>query len=183
MKQSFIFLLFTLLTLLGSAQRTEDDYRSSAPASAQPKPKVPFRDRLTFGGGLGASFGIITFIQIAPQVGYRTTERWVNGIGVNYMYFNTQGRSQSIYGASVWSRFFVADGLFLTTEYEMLNREAFTPELGFQRRNVPIWLVGGGYFTGGKALRVGIQLLYDLIGDPLSPYGNPVIRGGMMIGI
>ncbi|MFN8776881.1 MAG: hypothetical protein ACK5XV_08950 [Flavobacteriales bacterium] len=165
----------------GRAQGPGDEYALPA-ASPVGNEKKPLRERLVFGGGLGAQFGNFTFIQLAPQVGYQTTERWVNGVGVNYMYFNTQGRSTSIYGGSIWSRYFVTSGVFIGSELEVLNREWYTPQKGFHRANVPICMVGAGYFSGGQ-VGVGIQIMYDVIGDPASPYQNPIIRGGLMLGL
>lgn len=176
-----LLLYITISSLTLAAQQTDEDYNGGS-APTKKKDARTFRERLVFGGGLGVGFGSQTSIQIAPQIGYRTTDRWINGVGINYMYFNANGFSQSIYGAGVWSRFFVLDGIFLATEFESLNREVYTPQQGVYRRNVPIWLVGAGYFSGGDGLGVGIQLLYDLIGDPWSPYQSPIVRGGLMLG-
>jgi len=182
MKRFAFALLGILLYSVSFAQRTPGYNAPSAPQSDQSS-KMRFRDRLVFGGGLGASFGVVTFVQVAPQVGIRTTPKWINGIGVNYMYFSVGNASQSIYGGSVWSRYFVTNNLFLGSEFEVLNREVFSREIGFHRRNVPIFMVGGGYFTGGNGLGLGLQLYYDLIGDPWSPYRNPIIRAGVLFGL
>jgi hypothetical protein len=177
-------LLFVLILLCASggafAQGPGDEYALPA-ASPTTKPKVPFRERLVFGGGIGAQFGGLTFVQLAPQVGYRTTSKWINGVGLNYMYFNAQGNSTSIYGGSLWTRYFVTQGIFLGSEYEVLNRQVYSPARGVYRDNIPIWMVGAGYFSGGQ-IGVGLQIMYDLIGDPNSPYQNPIIRGGVMVG-
>jgi hypothetical protein len=179
--QRLLFVLILLCATGGSfAQGPGDEYALPA-ASPASQPKVPFRERLTFGGGIGAQFGGLTFVQIAPQVGYRATSKWINGVGLNYMYFNSQGNSTSIYGGSVWSRVFVAEGVFLGSEFEVLNREIFTPQKGIHRDNIPIWMVGAGYFSGGQ-IGVGLQIMYDVLGDPWSPYQNPIVRGGVMVG-
>lgn len=182
MKNTILFSVFVLVALQGWTQRTPGYNAPSAPRSEKESQKMTFRERLVFGGGMGASFGLITFVQIAPQVGIRTTKNWINGVGVNYMYFSQNGNSQSIYGGSVWSRYFVSQNLFLGSEFEVLNREVFSRDIGIHRRNIPILMVGGGYFTGGRGLGLGIQLYYDLIGDPWSPYRNPIVRAGVLMG-
>jgi hypothetical protein len=180
MQRIWFVLVFFFGSAVSIAQGPGDEY--ALPYASPPsEPKVPFRERLVFGGGIGAQFGNFTFVQIAPQVGYRTTNKWINGVGLNYMYFSTQGNSTSIYGGSVWTRFFVTQGIFLGSELEMLNREVYSPVRGVHRDNIPIWMVGAGYFSGGQ-VGVGLQIMYDVIGDPWSPYQNPIIRGGVMLG-
>ena len=184
MKQTLFSLIIFLagLTLL-HGQKTDEDYTPDPSSSAQ-KNKPRFIDRIVIGGNLGASFGTFTFVQIAPQVGYRVTEKWTTGVGANYMYFSSPGYvGQAIYGGSVWSNYVITGGLFATTTYEVLNRNVYEPPLGLHRRNVNVWLVGAGYYSGGESgLGIGIQILYDLIGDPWSPYQNPQIRGGLLFG-
>lgn len=100
------------------------------------------------------------------------------------MYIKTQGfRAQSMYGWSVWGRQFVTNNIFTMIEFEQLNREVFDPRNGFSRRNVPMLFVGGGIFTGQRqGFGMSLQIMYDLIGDPYSPYINPVIRVGGAFG-
>ena len=44
-------------------------------------------DNLIFGGGLGFQFGTSTIINVAPQVGYRFTEKLSFGVGVTYLHY------------------------------------------------------------------------------------------------
>jgi hypothetical protein len=116
------------------------------------------------------------------MVGYRTTPWLINGIGVNYTYYSTSTYRENIYGASLWTRASIFKSLFAHTEFEVLKRSALD---GFGNRTeaiVPVWLVGAGYNSGGGMLRLNVMILYDLIQDPNSPYNQPIIRIGGLIG-
>ncbi|MCC6601085.1 MAG: hypothetical protein IT223_10485 [Crocinitomicaceae bacterium] len=184
MKHLLLFILFCFISITAMvAQKTDEDYIPDK-QNAQPKTKPRFRDRLVLGGNLGGSFGTYTFLQIAPQVGYAVTDKWINGVGVNYMYYSAPGYiGETIYGGSLWTRYTIVGGLFTTATYEVLNRKVYDIPIGLHRRNVNVLLVGVGYYSGGNnGLGIGIQILYDLIGDPWSPYQNPLIRGGLLFG-
>ncbi|MEY3398339.1 MAG: hypothetical protein RL220_933 [Bacteroidota bacterium] len=172
------FFLIILMCALQSAiaQKTEEDY-----AGSEKKPKASgksFADRLYFSGGLGLSFGTVTFVQVAPQVGYRLTDRLIPGIGANYIYYRDPFFSTSFYGGSVFTRYLIADNFFAHVEYEMINREV--EEFGkIERRWIPIGMVGGGYRTNAEGLGFSVSVLWDIIEDPWSPYQNPIIRAGV----
>ena len=77
--------IISLCCLIGSASIAQNnnviDERSSV------------RDRIFFGGNLGFSFGDITFIEVAPLVGYRITDKLSGGLQVQYRYRNEIGRA------------------------------------------------------------------------------------------
>jgi hypothetical protein len=175
--QSLLALGCLLVSLAGYGQtrNNSDDYYKGK----------PFGERLFFGGDLGASFGNITFVRVAPLVGYNVSERFAVGLGPSYQYYRDRtvvpDFETSIYGGSTFARYFVLNELFLQTEFELLNLEEidYSPTLNEFRRqrvNVPIWMVGGGYsqrIRGGAGFFVAI--LYDLIQDRNSPYPNNII--------
>lgn len=180
-----VIMLLLLLTLsqVASAQKTDDDYATDQSVkSPNEKPKPPFTERLVFGGNLGGYFGNQTFVQINPMVGYKTTSWWINGVGLNYMYVSSRNYSQSVYGASVWSRAYAFRSLFAQTEFEMLKLTARNPLNETFRANVPVWFVGGGYQSTGQGFGLSIMMLYDVIQDPNSPYSTPVFRIGGLFG-
>lgn len=175
MKSKFLILLLSasLLSVVAIAQ------------DAEPKPK--FKDRLFTGGGLGLQFGEVTLVNISPILGYRINERLSAGVGITYIYLNDSyyGYSTSIYGGSVFTRFYIMEQLFLHSEFEVLNLEAYDPnDDTIKRVNAPGFLVGGGYraLIGGKSF-LTLMLLWDLIEDRNYPYRNPIIRGGIAIGL
>lgn len=174
-----ILLLFFFMPVCGFSQKTTDeDYATSSSGQNKPKAKEPFHERLVYGGNIGGYLGTITFLQLNPMVGYRVNDWFVPGIGANYMYAKSQGISQSIYGASAWMRVYAFDNFFAHTEYEYLSLKASDSYGNSFRANVPVLLVGAGYQDNG----LGLMVLFDLIGDPYSPYSTPVIRIGGLIG-
>lgn len=138
---------------------------------------MTLKERMYFGGGLGASFGTITYVALMPVVGYRIMHRWSAGVGINYQYLsdnNVPSYDTHIYGGNVHTRVYIWEQLFAHGEFEILNLENYNRfEDRFQRYNVPALFVGAGYFMPfGARSGVGITFLYDVIGDTHSPYPN-----------
>jgi len=141
-------------------------------------------DRLFFGGGLGLQFGDIDLVSIAPEVGYRFTDKLAAGIGISYYYISTSsngGFSTEIYGGKVFGRYLVFDNLFAHTEYEALNMETKYFNTGLspdhKRFTVGSFLVGAGYKFGlGKNSYLNLLILWNLNETIYSPYTNPILR-------
>jgi len=167
---------------LCSQKTTEEDYATSSAKSKTPATQTRWQDRLVFGGNLGGYFGNPTYLQLSPMVGYRTTDWWVNGIGVNYTYVSSSGYQENIYGASIWTRAYLLKALIAHSEFEILQRNAIDRYGNTAQANVPVWLVGAGYNSGGSRLGLSAMIMYDLIQDPNSPYNNPIIRIGGLFG-
>jgi hypothetical protein len=152
--------------------------------------KRKLKDNISLGGNIGLSFGDITFINLSPRIGYKVNEKLSSGVGITYQYLNDKRYDpdfiSSIYGGSIFSTFTVIEDFFLQTELEILNVEKrFSSDLRANRIFIPVWLVGGGYrvSVGGNSFLM-MTLLYDLIQDTNSPYGNNlIIRGGINIGL
>lgn len=174
----------------------EDDYARTPKESKDntaPKQKSDFWDKIYVGGGLGAQFGSVTVIDVSPLVGYRFTDRFSAGIGLNYQYYsikvNNDKFSTSIYGGRTFARFNVFDFLFLHSELEMLNWECPRYEpTGFvtDRLWVPGLLVGGGLFQpfGNSSSGIFIMGLYNILYDDCTPYNSPlVLRLGVTFGL
>ncbi|MBL0314727.1 MAG: hypothetical protein IPP69_02745 [Flavobacteriales bacterium] len=173
-----VSVLFLLLPVWGFSQKTDEDY-ATAPSQTKPKPKKePFKDRLVYGGNIGGYLGNVTFVQLNPMVGYRVKDWLVPGIGLNYLYASSQGYSQNVYGASTWLRVYPFEQFFAHTELEYLNVNYKNSSGQSLKVDVPVWLVGAGYQENG----FGVMVLFDLIGDPYSPYSTPVFRIGGLIG-
>lgn len=171
LKSSFLILFCTsLLSVYGQGGNKE---------SNNPYSGLPFKERLFVGGNLGASFGTITSILVEPVVGYRVHPKFSVGLGPSYQYYKDSRYNPSfetsIYGGSVFARYFPLDMIFLQSEFQLLNLETFysntSGDVFSERVNVPVLLVGGGYSQrspGGLGIFIGIY--YDLIGDVNSPY-------------
>lgn len=150
-------------------------------------PSISFGDKIGYGGNLGLRVGNPTYIEISPIAGYRLGPFLMPGIGVSYRYIqyryaNYPPRGSNLYGGSVWLRAYVAPMVFGYAEYEVLNGEwdpYFQPDV---RYNIYTSFLGAGYSQelGGAATYV--MVLFAVDRDPDSPYINPVIRVGFMVG-
>ncbi len=150
-----------------------------------------FTDRLITGGSIGLQFGDYAYIQIAPILGYKITDRLHSGIGLNYTYYKYNDKyynykyETSIYGGSIWSRYFIWNNLFGEVNWEVLNMEV-PNEINSNRTirdNVMTLMIGGGYAQpiGGNSALL-LRALWDVIEDPNSPYMNPIFNIGVSIG-
>lgn len=186
-------LILLLLILTGSTLYAQED---------APLRESKFTDRLLFGGGLGLQFGTLTFIDISPVVGYRLTERLEAGVGFSYKYYSYKDfyfdpvtglkddlKSHMI-GGSVYTRYHIFENIFLHAEFERLRVN--TQELyisGGQVISNPIHYNINSLFVGvGLKQRISnssyffLMGLWDLVQDSNSPYDNPIIRMGILIG-
>ncbi len=176
-----IGLLFCIMQ--GMAQKqNEEDYVGEPEKTNSAQTKKSWKDRLVFGGNLGGTLGTYSYLQINPTVGYKVTDWWVNGIGLNYIYSGSRGYSQHVYGASAWSRAYIQRSIMLHTEFEYLTLNLRTPMNQNYTGNAPVWLVGGGYQSQGNGFGIGVLVLFDLLQHPNSPYTNPIFRIGGSIG-
>jgi putative transposon-encoded protein len=181
-KPILALLLLLVVTNETLGQKTsEDDYASTEKNTENMQGKIPFRDRLVFGGNLGGYFGNTTYLQANPMVGYRMNNWWVNGVGLNLTYISSNGYQENMYGASVWSRAYVLKTIIAHSEFELLRREASDQFGNSASIDVPVWLVGAGYSSGGR-IGFSAMIMYDLIQDPNSPYSNPIFRVGGLFG-
>lgn len=173
----FIFQLSVNFTL---AQ--EQVFQDSTP----PKKDRRIMDRLYIGGNVGLLFGSTTLIELSPQVGYRLTDRFIPGIGFTYIYQNFRQNNiryeNSVYGGSIFTKYFLTDKIFAHVEYEMLNVEFYEPFFQrIERKWISSFYVGGGFSQPlGERGFVQIMILFELLQDPYYPYyrSNPIIRIG-----
>jgi hypothetical protein len=188
MKSIFTTLLALLLTYYGSAQSAKE-------VSSNPYKGMPLKERLFFGGDFGLSFGDITYVRVAPIIGYHVSPKIGFGGGPSYQYwrFNYIGingptsSETQIIGLNTFVRWFPFESIFAQTDFELLNlKSSFRdPSASFfdeqvTRVNVPVWLVGAGYVQRSGRAGFMLGVFYDLIQDRNSPYGRDlIIRAGM----
>jgi len=151
------------------------------------------KQRFYLGGTGGLSFGDVVYINVAPTIGYRFTDRFSMGVSPKYTFLNYRhyDYKTSIYGGSVFARYFLLNNLYAHAEYEVNNFEALITlpnSAGYrlERLTIPSFLLGGGYFQrfGNSASGFYIQVLYDVLQNPYSPYyQTPAISGGVMFGL
>jgi hypothetical protein len=164
-------------------------------AQVEPPPRTsssnrePFIDRLTFGGHLGLQFGNQTYVEVAPLVGYRITERLIAGIGLKYIYYKFDDRylvySDHLYGGGPFARYLIFEELFVHVEHEVLNMRVYDYlTRTFQRKNISSVFVGGGYRQMiGDNSAIELMLLYNINESINSPYINPIFRVGFGFGL
>ncbi|MFH1118951.1 MAG: hypothetical protein V1775_03955 [Bacteroidota bacterium] len=190
----FCYLLLLLIFVLNST----DAFAQDPPLG----PKSRFTDKLFFGGGLGLQFGTITLVDVSPVIGYRVTEKFETGLGLTYKYFRYKDYyidyntgigydlKSNILGGSVFARYHLLENVFAHAEFESLNYryDDFYDSGGVvlsERRTAVInsIFVGGGYrqrISSGSYFF--IMALWNLNDSALSPYSNPVLRMGVVLG-
>jgi len=155
--------------------------------------KSSFFNNVFTGGNLGIQFGTQTIIEISPIVGYRITNRITTGLGVSYRYYRLNDNNYifktTIYGGSIFARYYILDNIFIHGEYEVLNLEtAFFDPNSLIHKKSRFWigsmLGGGGYrqAIGAKSF-INLMVLYNFNETPFSPYHNPVIKIGIDLGL
>ena len=146
-----------------------------------------FKERLTLGGTAAFQLGTNTLIGGAPQLGYRVNENLLAGAGVTYYFQRFKGVAgnvdNAIYGGNIFARHRLLTRIFAHVELEQVNLPNMwqIDPTGTDWTSM-VW-VGGGYYRGlSDRLGAGLTLLYDVTENPLNPYENPTIRGGIAVG-
>lgn len=162
--------------------------------SKNPFKGLPLKDRLFYGGDFGLSFGTVTYVRVAPLVGYNVSPKFAVGLGPSYQYWRIRYGTAaggpvaetSIWGGSTFARFFPFEVAFIQTDFELLNLKSSFRDSGnffdeqISRVTVPVWLVGAGYAQRSGRGGVMLGVFYDLIQDINSPYGRDlIIRAGL----
>ena len=190
MKRLAVYLLLLVIALPALAQTPEPTPtptptpEQAPPPPPQQKQKSWFVSHLFFGGGVGASFGDVDYVEVAPMVGLQIIPRF--GVGVQPFYQWTEygiyspSVETSDYGARVFARFRVWGGLFAEADYEYTNYEyPIAPgTTSTTRGSYDAFLVGGGYHFGiGGKVGMYASALYDLNyddDDPFRPYDSAI---------
>lgn len=144
--------------------------------------------RLVFGGSVGASFGNVSYVQVSPYVGYRVTDEFTVGVGLQYRYRNDDrfGRDLTTHdlGTSLFGRYHLPGPFFVQGEIEYLSYQYYRPNLTKERDGVWSVLAGGGISQplGSNASAFALLMYnfsYNDYSQP-SPYTSPwVVRFGV----
>ena len=174
----------------------------------QPEEKKGFKKENLFTGGsislgFGSAYGSSSFSAGAsPIFGYSIT-KWLDaGITINYnyqssknVYYDGDKTRQTEYGAGTFVKIYPIHFLFAQAQLEHnFATQKYNPGGGglwstqnFQTNSL---LVGGGYAGRspyGKEIFFYLAVLFDVSGNPFTPYTNsrgdaiPIIRGGIQI--
>lgn len=153
---------------------------AAVPASAQQQSGslkgAPLQDRIFFGGGGGFGTGRSAFgdrytsVSVNPLVGYKVTQKFSAGLGIQYQYIGYPDIRLDLhqYGFSPFAMYRFSN-LFAFGEYSVINAPVLQdPSRRLVVRRMPL---GIGYTMplGGKAA-VNAMALYDVIYDPGDRY-------------
>lgn len=151
-------------------QRPSGIYTDPASSSAS-------AGRWFYGGFIGASFGDIEYVEIAPLVGYRITPQFGMGLGLLYRYRKDtryyEDFTSTDYGANLFARYYVTSGLFLQGEYDYTDYEYLADlDTGATGRDTyDALLAGVGFNTAvGRGAGLYVLALYDFSYDENDPY-------------
>lgn len=188
---ALILVSFTVTAQIEEAVRTE--------RKEGKKEKPPLSERIVFGGDIGLSFGSITYVKLAPVVGYRVLPRLTLGVGPIYIYekYKNFGFETSTYGGKAVASFTVLRGsdigeqfalgdILLHVENEVVSVENYNDAsyaLG-QRLWIDNFLVGGGISQAiGNRFAISIFVLWDITQNRNSPYyyTSPIIKFGFSL--
>ena len=213
-KLVFKILLLVLLILIGG-------YNYGQNSRSKKSNDKSFKDRISVGGSLGFSFGNnSTLIEVSPIFGFAVTEKFVVGLGLTYKYYQYKNyyinldngestdHKTNIYGASIWSRYFltgigipIIENIFLHAEVEPLifqnnflivpqSQGDYTDGYGsyFIKENNQVTLtgifLGGGLQQplGGRSYMY-LEVLWNFNEELYTPYTNPRIRIGVAVAL
>ncbi len=149
------------------------------------------REKLFVGGNFGLTFGNFTLINVSPQIGYRFTDHFAAGVGVNLQYVSQKLKdfngdtyykaSRGVTGLNVFGRVYPIRQFMLQVQPEV--NYVFGKELYYNPRQefnldamiVPSLLLGGGLVIPSGRGAFITSVFYDVLQDPNSPYGKRLI--------
>ena len=192
-------LLSGLMVLITICLYAQDSVR----VKEQQEPKKFDRSRLFVGGNFGLSFGNYTWINISPQVGYRFSEYFAAGIGINGQYSKEKTNYSSysttstygVAGMNLFGRFYPIRQVFAQLQPE-LNYIWGTYDNGNSKSSLngkilPSLLLGAGaVIPMGRSGGLMITGQYDVLNkasyypDPGTPYGKNIFFSiGFTVGL
>ncbi len=131
-------------------------------------------ERIVFGGGIGVGYTNGWNINVTPNVGYKITDRFWAGIGVDYYYvsfrLNSNNKDRfSVVGPKTYALYYITPEINLGTEFAhyFYTRNIITNGISQKiKEEQDSWLLGGGYTQrlGGRA-GIRLELYYDVLYD------------------
>lgn len=141
-----------------------------------------------YGGGLGATFGDVSSVDVAPMVGMFLNSRTSVGMTLLYRHRNdkrsTPALSTNDYGVNFFTRYHLTPNFFLEGHYEYLDYE-YRSGNSTRRSDFSSVLAGGGISTPiGSNSSAYLSVLYNFTYDRQdSPYNDPLsVRFGIGFG-
>lgn len=162
-------------------QQKKNDWKEDPPKGTPGLHK----GRFFTGGGIGAQFGQLTAVEIAPMVGYIPHRLFRFGLTFNFSYikdnYYTPPVSDYFWGGSLFARLYPIQYLFLHVEIGGFNQSY---GMDRQRKWMAYPLAGiGGSYTFGRRMGISLTVLYNFNHSEYSIYGNPIVRIGFDVGL
>jgi hypothetical protein len=184
-----VFLALAVPAFAQAPEPSEPPPEAPPPKTAKP-PSTVFK-RFFFGGGIGASFGTVDYLEIAPLVGFRATSRLDLGMQPFYRWSNDDQYSTNVeytdYGTRLFARFRVISSFFLEADYQFTSYEYLNSFGGTTRASDNSFLAGAGYtIPFGSHAGMYFSALYNFTyddNDPYRAYDSPVqFQVGVSVG-
>lgn len=149
-------------------------------------------DRISIGG----NFALYTstrysFVDISPIIGYKISKWLLVGAGPVYTYYSELYGSIKykfdMYGFRTIGRVYILEGVFAQVGWDKLNRSIYEINYNNIIQEKRIWIdnlwIGGGirYSIGGNTYML-TSVLFNLNQNAYSPYTNPYIQVGFIVG-
>jgi len=166
-------IFFFCFALIGRSQYDVDAVKNDS-ISKEPKVNLfKLKEKIFVGTDLSLSFGNLTYIYIAPLIGYDITKKFSSGFSSMYQllrlkYPNGTVAAEHSYGGGIFLRYRPFQQLILHTELDLFNTVDYS--VAFGRINAPAFMMGAGYAGSlGERAYYSFLLMYDFIHDPNMP--------------
>lgn len=149
------------------------------------------KDRFFVGGGVGAAFGDVDYVEVAPLLGFIVVPRVDVGVQPFYRWTNDGRYSPSVestdYGTRIFTRVRIISSFFAEADYQYTSYEYVNVNGGATRASNNAFLAGAGYTVPfSRNAGMYFSALYDFSydgNDPYSPYDSPVqFQFGVSVG-
>ena len=189
--KKLLFILIIIPIGFTFASNPWDKIEAETYDSVKTEQTRPTQSKWYYGGNIGFSFwNDYTYLGIFPLVGYKVSPKFSVGGKLGYAYYNQNNTdfSSHNYGGSIFTRYRVVPQFYLHGEFAYWSYERQTvtnQQLGTERVWVPFLFLGGGFAQMvSPNVWVFVEILFDVIQDEKSPYGDwdPFVSFGIGVG-
>jgi hypothetical protein len=193
-KKTILFVALSAITMFAFAQDEEPDEK---------KEKGFQKEKLFVGGNFGLTFGNYTLINVSPQIGYRFTNFFAAGVGINLQYVSWKDEysngdnsktSQTVTGLNIFGRIYPIKNFMIQVQPEenyLFGKQKYyqaSTQTTFKNNTdakiVPSLLLGGGLVIPSGRGAFITSVFYDVLQKDNSPYGNrPIVNFTYNIGL
>lgn len=134
--------------------------------------------RWEFGGSFGFGLGTSqNSISINPQIGYRLTDYFTVGGGINYAYYRYKDWdiTSNYLGLNAYGRFTPIRYMQLFAQPEVYRRWGKTRGISDKESVFATLLLGGGIVIPVVQGGIAVSVFYDVIQDKDSPYRDDLM--------